>query len=159
MSPLDLSRCADRPGPNEWFVAQTRAERHSETCFCRITHPKHPGSIHLFKGSVDARGTLGAESGPNSTRRNTAVTTRDPVVGPNGFKQTSEHPEKLPYKAPYQNFHVLTGHSAAPGLHMGSVEDHPGMHSGLLVKYLNASTLGFVFEAFASWFPGSQSNG
>ena len=58
-------------------------------------------------------------SGPLSTRRNALVSTRDPVVGPNGLKRTSENPENPPYKAPYQNFQLKIGHSAAPGLPEG----------------------------------------
>jgi len=37
---------------------------------------------------------LGADLGL-STRRNALVSTRDPVVGPNGLKRTSENPELL----------------------------------------------------------------
>ena len=55
-------------------------------------------------------------SGPLSTRRNAAVPTRDPVVGPNGLKRTSENPGNPSCNAPYQKFQWKIGHSTAPGL-------------------------------------------
>ena len=54
-----------------------------------------------------------SRSGPNSTRRNLLVSTRDSVVGPNRLKRTSENPKNLFYNALYQNFQLKIGHSAA----------------------------------------------
>ena len=48
-------------------------------------------------------------SGPLSTRRNALVSTRDPVVGPDGLKRTCGNHSNPLYKAPYQNFQLKIG--------------------------------------------------
>ena len=58
----------------------------------------------LRKRLPDVPQTSRRRSGPLSTRRNALVSTRDPVVDPDGLKRASENPETPRYKSPYQNF-------------------------------------------------------
>ena len=67
-------------------------------------------------GTLGLQIFFGSRSGPHSASSNAAITTRDPVVEPNGIQWTFENHENHSYKGPYQHFQFLTGHSAAPGL-------------------------------------------
>ena len=87
------------PVPRQYHVGSLRlttALRRSRTLFpdsrvsLRKIFRKKP---NLQKQLPDVPRTSGSKSGPNSTRRNPAVTTRDLVVGPNGFKRTSGNSE------------------------------------------------------------------
>ena len=86
-----------------------------------LTRPglTRPGEFTLGaefrKRSPDVPQTSRSGSGSNSTRRNLLVSTREPLVGPDGLKRTCENPERPPYKAAYQKFHWKIGRSAAPG--------------------------------------------
>ena len=80
--------------------------------FRRFLRPR--GSLR--KRLIDVPRTSRSRSGPNLPRRSAAITTKEPVVGPNSLKRPSENPEHPPCKAPYQNFQFLTGHLARRGL-------------------------------------------
>jgi len=69
-----------------------------------VTLEDLPKKSDLRKWPPDVPWTSRSRSGPHSTRRNALVSTRDPVVGPNGLKRTSENPEIPPERQPGYRF-------------------------------------------------------
>ena len=85
----------------------------------------HQAKVKNENSTKMTPGRLGEDPGL-STRRNAPVSTRDPVVGPNGVKRTAENPEHPPYKAPYQLGPCHPGPRDSPSLAglVGRVRDY-----------------------------------
>ena len=68
----------------------------------------------LRKRPPDVPRNSRSRSGPNSTRRNPLVSTRDPVLSPFGLQRTSENPENSSLQGSLSGFPARNGPLGAP---------------------------------------------